>query len=67
MLCVIALNKEINALIGIEVVKGFCLGEVSMTGKSSYTEDVIVYPAPLYIPHKYPLQVYFPPISAKDQ
>jgi hypothetical protein len=56
MLCVIALNKEINALIGIEVVKGFCLGEVFMTGKSSYTEDVIVYSAPVYIPHKYSLQ-----------
>jgi hypothetical protein len=23
-----------------------------MTGKSSYTEDVIVYPAPVYILHK---------------
>jgi hypothetical protein len=51
MLRVITLNKKINALIGIEVVKGFRLGEVSLAGKSSYTEDVIVYPAPVYIPH----------------
>jgi hypothetical protein len=54
MLRVIALNQEINALIGIEVSKGFCRGNVAMTGKSPYTEDVIVYPAPAYIPHKYP-------------
>jgi hypothetical protein len=52
MFRVIALNKEINALMGIEVVKGFRRGEVAMTGKRSYTEDVILYPAPVSIPQK---------------
>jgi hypothetical protein len=53
MFRVIAINKEINALIHIEIIKRFCTREALLSGKSAHAKNIVLYAIPVYTAHHF--------------
>jgi len=65
MFRVIAINKEINTLIHIEIIKCFCIRDGLLSGKSAHTKNIELYAIPVYTAHNF--HSHYQRIGIKNQ